>query len=191
MSTDFVPLLGFENDYEIMIEYPNVIRKKQNGKILKECINKMGYFVVTLNAKTFLKHRLIAIQFIPNPDNLPMVDHMNRNKADNRIENLRWVSNQENQLNRKKSKNIEYEFVDSLPDDLTIEIEHYGNHNFEFYYFNQEDNNFYFFNGIQYRKLYIKEAPNRINLLYVTMISKENKKVNVYINKFKKEYELI
>ena len=187
----FVDLIGFENDYEIMLEYPNVIRKKSNNRILKESINKAGYVLVSLNGLQYYKHRLLAQQFIPNPNNLPMIDHINRNKSDNRIENLRWVNNQENQLNRSSFRNIGYNFVDSLPDDITIEITHYNNHEFEFYYFNQNDRNFYFFNGVQNRQLHIKECSNRNGLLYVTMMNKNNKKVNVYMNKFLVEYGLI
>jgi hypothetical protein len=44
-------------------------------------------------------HRLMAIAFLPNPDNLPDVDHINRNKHDNRLENLRWYSKRNNGLN--------------------------------------------------------------------------------------------
>ena len=189
-DNNFVPLTGFE-DYEIMKEYPNVIRKKSNGNILSETLGENGYFYVTMNAKQYLKHRLIAQQFIPNPDNLPMIDHKNRIKTDNRIENLRWINNQENQLNRKSWKNITYTYVDSLPEDVTFEVTHYNNHEFEFYYFNQDDNNFYFYNGVQYRQLYVKECYNRKGLMYVTMTNKQNKKVNVYLNKFMKEYDLI
>ena len=44
-------------------------------------------------------HRFIAEQLIPNPLNLPQVDHINRVRYDNRVENLRWVTRTENMQN--------------------------------------------------------------------------------------------
>jgi len=50
-------------------------------------------------------HRLVAKHFIPNPRNLNEVDHINRNRTDNRIENLRWVTHSENLQNKGSYKN--------------------------------------------------------------------------------------
>ena len=51
----------------------------------------------------FLIHRLVAEAFLPNPDNLPQVDHINSKGTDNRVENLEWVSNRENALRAKRN----------------------------------------------------------------------------------------
>ena len=92
-----------DEEYEIFSEFPFQVRKKKNQRIVKEYLSKgTGYIKLNLNKKPFLKHRVIALQFIKNPDpeNFKFVDHCNHIKTDNRIENLRWCSQQQNMNNR-------------------------------------------------------------------------------------------
>lgn len=55
-----------------------------------------------------LWHRVIALTWIENPDNLPQIDHINHDVTDNRIENLRWVSAKENAANTRAKSKIRY-----------------------------------------------------------------------------------
>ena len=189
-EAEFEPLKGFESDYEIQKDYPFVIRKKSNNRVLKEFFSGCGYIQVCLNRKTYYKHRLIAFQFISNPDNLPEVDHVNHNRADNRLENLRFVSSHDNSINKASNKGVLYEYVDSLPEDAIIVNEYTtrnNHHEFENYFYHNDV--FYFFNGIKYRKLNVHEKAN--HSLCVQLIDINNRYVSVYYSKFKQQHDLI
>ena len=91
---------GFPN----YLIYPDGrVWSKNSNKFMKYS-KTGGYLFISLRngGKRITKyiHRLIAEHYIPNPENKKEVDHMNRDTLDNRIENLRWVSPQENCENR-------------------------------------------------------------------------------------------
>ena len=185
-ESTYVPLKGYD-DYEIETEYPHTIRRISNGFIPSESYNNDGYIQIHLNRETQLKHRLIANQFIPNDDPLHKthVDHRNKHRYDNRISNLRWVTPKENSENKTSCNGVVYEYVDEISEDA-IEVTDYGNHSLEFYYYSNDE--FYYWNGVSYRKLHINTKKNGAK--YVNMKNLNNKNVEVYINKFKRLYDI-
>ena len=112
----------------------------------------------------------------------------NHNKTDNRICNLRWVNQSANEKNKTSYNGIEVIYVDDIPDE-SIVVNDYGKHQLENYYYDEETDKFYFFNGQQYRELHINEKKN--GLKFVWMKSTENKRVCVFYAIFKKMYNLI
>lgn len=77
-----------------------IIYSKKSNKIMKQHLDKDGYLVLNLSNNGIKKqcrvHRLVAIAFIPNPEGLATVNHINHNKLDNRVTNLEWLSNYDN-----------------------------------------------------------------------------------------------
>lgn len=74
--------------------------KFNQPRVIKTWLQKGGYENIKLCKNNityhFLIHRLVAEAFIPNPDNLPEVNHKNKNRADNRVENLEWCTRLDN-----------------------------------------------------------------------------------------------
>ena len=87
-------------------------RNTGRAELMNPWEDKDGYLKIGLrkNRKTdfILVHRLVAQTFLPNPDNLPQVNHKDENKANNRVENLEWCDGKYNHnygtINQRSSK---------------------------------------------------------------------------------------
>ena len=72
------------------------VRNDQTGELCHTCINNCGYQIVNLKIGCKLVHRLVAETFIPNPNKLSDVNHIDSNKINNSVENLEWLSHKDN-----------------------------------------------------------------------------------------------
>jgi hypothetical protein len=154
-----------EEEFRIIKDYENYsvsnygnVRNNTTGKILKRSINSNGYYGVKLckdgKAINFKIHRLIANAFIPNPDDKPCVDHIDNNKVNNNLVNLRWCSISENNFNMSLSSKNKSGFkgvrFDKMANRWISEIGFFGKTIFIGYFNNIED-------AIQARKLKANE----------------------------------
>ena len=109
--------------YDISMTAPYQIRNHTTGYPLKQSTSYMGYYQLSIDGKTCPIHRLVAEQFIHNddPEHKTEVDHIDRNKINNTIENLRWVTHSENQGNKDTWGKQTSEYLDPAdinPDDM-------------------------------------------------------------------------
>ena len=100
---------GYEGLYEI--DENGTIYNMKKNTTLKHHFNETGYHRITLckdgSHKDYRIHRLVAMMFIDNPKELPQVDHIDEDKDNNNVSNLRWCTNKENSVwhyNNNKEK---------------------------------------------------------------------------------------
>lgn len=103
MTEVWKPVLNYDGKYEVS-NFGN-LRKINQAKVslLKTTKNCYGYHTIGLwkngKVKQYRVSRLVAEAFIPNPDNKPYVDHIDTDKSNNIVTNLRWVTPKENSNN--------------------------------------------------------------------------------------------
>lgn len=104
-------VVGFEGKYEVSEN--GLVRKPKTKRAIKTSyIHPSGYkfLVLTKDRKrsTTAIHRLVAKAFIPNPNNLPQVNHKDTDKTNNHFSNLEWCTNAENQAHAIKNGLVRY-----------------------------------------------------------------------------------
>jgi phage FluMu gp28-like protein len=94
-----------------LISNKGIVKNPKTNKTTKGYKNKDGYLMVKLNnKKCYLVHRLVAMLFLENKNNLPFVNHKDEIKTNNCVENLEWCTNQYNvnygTANERRSKTL-------------------------------------------------------------------------------------
>ena len=164
-----------ETEFEIYSEYPHQIRNKITKEICKEWTNSSGYQVVKINDRLAYKHRLIAETFIPCTSG-PYIDHIDHDKSNNRVENLRWCSAKQNSNNRSNQ-----ERVSELPATAVPALS-YNLYILKDLYYDPETDTFYRDNGIDYNKI----RKNKRKRFYET--DAYGRQFTLYHGQFRKQH---
>lgn len=113
LSEEWKEIKDYEN-YEVS----DFGRVRRNGKILKPWKNRKGYLHVDLSKNGIRRavkvHRLVAQAFLPNPQNLPCVNHKDENKINNTVDNLEWCTYEYNNNYSKAKPVLQYDLLGNL-----------------------------------------------------------------------------
>jgi hypothetical protein len=174
---------GFDN-YEV--SNTGLIRNRSTGDELRQRTDRAGYYRVNLHRdgmqKTKRIHKLVAAAFLGDPEGDREVDHIDRNRSNNNIENLRYVSKSENGKNRGSHHGVQYKYVDTLPDGAIV-VEEYNDHIFEDLHYH--GGNFYFYNGVQYRVVH-RNLDSRSNSYSIMAVDVDGNRVRIAISKYQR-----
>lgn len=136
MSEKWIDIKGYEGIYQVS-NLGNIrqIRKRNNAyncyykteRLMKLQKTRKGYLRIQLNndiekRKTFAVHRLVAEAFIPNPDNLPQINHIDENKENNNVNNLEWCDNKYNANYGRRNESHKKKIIQKDLDGKIIKI---------------------------------------------------------------------
>lgn len=115
MNEEWRPIAGYEGIYEVSTlrrikclrtSKASGARPESNGdRVMRQYDHWKGYKIIFLykgGKRKFFVHRLVAETFLPNPENKPIVNHMDGDKRNNRLDNFEWVTDSENQQHSRK-----------------------------------------------------------------------------------------
>lgn len=124
-------IIGYEGLYKIYED--GRVWSIQSNKFLKHRYNSYAFVSLCKHNKYkyMYIHRLVALHYIPNPDNFKNVDHIDRNKLNNNLNNLRWLSISENGINTNVRGKIPYRHISLI----------YKNSNYSYYQIHIRRNN--------------------------------------------------
>jgi len=113
----WMPVVGLEDKY--LVSNCGRFFSKISNKIMKQQKDKDGYCLISLDKKIRRAHRLVASAFLPNPDDLPQINHKDGNKENNCVDNLEWCNNSYNMKHRfRVLKQIPYNLGKKMPDEF-------------------------------------------------------------------------
>ena len=144
--------------YSICMDYPYNVRNDNTGRILKPHLAKRGYYQIRLyknsHCKNYYHHVLIWISHFGSYDKTKFdIDHIDHNRTNNHIENLRLVNRSLNLINISKMNSKHFDFYDDLPDKIVI------NKECGIYYCKQYDK-FFRFVVNEYRELHERKRSD-------------------------------
>ena len=98
---------GYEVSSRGRVRRTKPMKGTRAGRILKPCVTNRGYYRIRMYVDgagtSEYVHRLVASAFIPNPNRLPQVNHIDLDKANNCVENLEWCDNISNHAHGRKA----------------------------------------------------------------------------------------
>lgn len=118
------PIPDYEN---YLVDENGNVFSKNIGRYLKQRTNEKGYKYVSLSKndvkRKWFIHRCVACAFLPNPLNLPQINHKDENKQNNHLSNLEWCDNRYNQMYGNARKNRIKKIIGrKVPDDVKKKI---------------------------------------------------------------------
>lgn len=128
MNEIWKDVIGYENNYQV--SNLGRIKSKTTRRIISTCDNKSGYLYVDLYKNNIRKriyvHKLVAEHFIDNPENKECVNHKDKNRKNNIVDNLEWCTYKENNdyssTNKALQRTLGHKVVKLGCDDKPIEL---------------------------------------------------------------------